>query len=94
MLYLDENFRLDSDKYNFILQEKKIVQDKDSKNYGQEVWENRAYCGHIKDVLNYIIRKKIKANMDTLKSVQEAIIATEEIFDKLLEADRKGRGNL
>ena len=50
MIRITENYRVKTaDKLNFTVQEKKINDKKDSKNYGEEYWVNipACYCGSL-----------------------------------------------
>ena len=62
MIRITENCRIKTaDKLNFTVQEKKINDKKDSKNYGEEYWVNipACYCGSLERACLRILEYKI-----------------------------------
>ena len=86
MIKLDENHRLDSDRYQFIIQKRTVVVKKEAKHLGEEFWDNVAYLPKIEDVLRYMIHKEIKENMDDVGKIVLAVQNLENKFEDLLKA--------
>lgn len=64
VLYCSNNqdYRVLTDKFNYILQVKRIVQD--GENKGNEYWENIAYSGNISSLLRSLIEEKLKVDFN------------------------------
>ena len=52
MIKIDDKFFIDADSNSYTLKEKDKIQDKKSKNYGEEVFRDRGYYVTLEGVLN------------------------------------------
>ncbi|EKQ56286.1 MULTISPECIES: hypothetical protein [unclassified Clostridium] len=73
------DYLIESDSMQFIVKEKKIVQD--GENKGKEYWVNAAYCCKFDEALRFIPNEVLRANddidiiMDKFKQIQADIKA-------------------
>lgn len=84
MLKINEKYYIDTDKCNYILLEKSIIQDEKSKNYGKEVYKNVAYYGSVNSLYAGLIEKEIKENIELLNNIDKII----QLKDELLKVVR------
>ena len=73
MIDINEKFCIDADENQFILKEKGTVQDKASKNYGEETQTTLGYFSTVEQALlcleKILLRRAIKIKNYTLKQV-------------------------
>ena len=74
MIEIDESIRIVSDSDTWIIQEKKSVQDENSKNFGKEMWQNRGYYTRLNQAFEKIYDMKLKKipNSDLKEFLEEA----------------------
>ena len=79
MININEKFCIDSDENQFILKELGTVQDKESKNYGEETQTTLGYFNTVEQALlcleKILLRRAIKVKDYTLKQAVEEIRA-------------------
>lgn len=85
MININEKFCIDADENQFILKEKGTVQDKTSKNYGEETQTTLGYFSTAEQALvcleKILLRRAIKIKDYTLKeAVDEMRAIHEDIF--------------
>ena len=81
---INEKYQVKSDTLNYIIQENKPVQDKESENYGKENWTTIAYCSSVKSCLRYLVDKEVReTELKDLKTVLEAIENLNKDIEKL-----------
>lgn len=68
-IQLNENFRITTDNYNYILQEQKLVQPKDDSKEQYYKWDDVDYYGKLEHALNSAL-EKITRDSD-IKSLEE-----------------------
>jgi hypothetical protein len=77
MININEKFCIDSDENQFILKELGTVQDKTSKNYGEETQTTLGYFSTVEQALlcieKILLRRAIKVKDYTLKQAVEEI---------------------
>ena len=59
-IQLTDDYRVRVDTYNYILQKKNIVQDKESENYGKEVWHTIGYYSSLERVVDKLVDLEIR----------------------------------
>lgn len=63
MTQVTETIFIDADDHQFVVREKKKVQEKESKKYGEEYWDNLGHFKNIENAVEYIelvlLRRKI-----------------------------------
>ena len=92
MIKITDRFYIDASSNCYILKEKKIIQDKNSKNYGQEVFEEIGYYTSIETVVMGFIKTKTrefisKSEKNSIEDLIKEIQKTNEFIEKL---DLKG----
>ena len=74
MIKLVNDLYLDADKLQFILKLRMVNQNKDSKNYGEEYFNNVGYYPNLGDLMKsaalYGIRR---SDFDTLKQIEKTL---------------------
>ena len=90
MIKINDEYYINANANCYILQRLGIIQDKDSKNYGEESRENLGYYPTLNGALNGLIkfetRKFIaKEDINTLKDLQKEINKIEGIIKKACE---------
>lgn len=86
MVNVNGKFKIDADENQFILKEIGTVQDKESKNYGEETQTTLGYYGTLEQAIlgleKILQRRAIKVKDYTLKEFVEEIRAIhEEVFN-------------
>lgn len=91
MIKIKNNFIVDSDENQFILKEIGTVQDKNSKNYGEETYTVLGYFGTLEQALwgleKILSRRAIKLKTYTLKQAIEEIRAIHEDIFKCVKGE-------
>lgn len=81
MIQIDERHRIDSDKWNWILQEKRIVDEKkDGIKTGRqkEKWMDAGYYNNLKNLILALCEKDLKeSNANTLDELKTALFHAE-----------------
>lgn len=60
MIKIDDKFFIDADSNSYTLKEKDKIQDKKSKNYGEEVFRDRGYYVTLEGVLNGYLKAQTR----------------------------------
>lgn len=87
MIKIDDKFFIDADSNCYTLKEKSIIQDKKSKNYGEEVFRDRGYYVTLEGVLNGYLkaqtREFVQNNETDIKELIKEINKQTEFVKKL-----------
>ena len=87
MIKIDDNFFIDADSNSYTLKEKDKIQDKKSKNYGEEVFRDRGYYVTLEGVLNGYLkaqtREFVQNNETDVKELIKEIKKQTEFVKKL-----------
>lgn len=90
---INDDYRITSDKYQYIVQKRFIIDKEGSKNHGQVDWRNEVYLPKIEDVLEYFMDLGIKDHIEHIHMINEYFKDMSGKFKEFLDAykDRKGR---
>ncbi len=87
MIKIDDKFFIDADSNSYTLKEKDKIQDKKSKNYGEEVFRDRGYYVTLDGVLNGYLkaqtREFVQNNEADIKELIKEIKKQTEFVKKL-----------
>ena len=87
MIKIDDKFYIDADSNSYTLKEKDKIQDKKSKNYGEEVFRDRGYYVTLEGVLNGYLkaqtREFVQNNEADIKELIKEIKKQTEFVKKL-----------
>lgn len=87
MIKIDDKFFIDADSNSYTLKEKDKIQDKKSKNYGEEVFRDRGYYVTLEGVLNGYLkaqtREFVQNNKADIKELIKEIKKQTEFVKKL-----------
>lgn len=87
MIKIDDKFFIDADSNSYTLKEKDKIQDKKSKNYGEEVFRDRGYYVTLEGVLNGYLkaqtREFVQNNEADIKELITEIKKQTEFVKKL-----------
>jgi len=87
MIKIDDKFFIDADSNSYTLKEKDKIQDKKSKNYGEEVFRDRGYYVTLEGVLNGYLkaqtREFVQNNETDIKELIKEIKKQTEFVKKL-----------
>lgn len=87
MIKIDDKFFIDADSNSYTLKEKNKIQDKKSKNYGEEVFRDRGYYVTLEGVLNGYLkaqtREFVQNNEADIKELIKEIKKQTEFVKKL-----------
>ena len=87
MIKIDDKFFIDADSNSYTLKEKDKIQDKKSKNYGEEVFRDRGYYLTLEGVLNGYLkaqtREFVQNNEADIKELIKEIKKQTEFVKKL-----------
>ena len=87
MIKIDDKFFIDADSNSYTLKEKDKIQDKKSKNYGEEVFRDRGYYVTLEGVLNGYLkaqtREFVQNNETDVKELIKEIKKQTEFVKKL-----------
>ena len=87
MIKIDDKFFIDADSNSYTLKEKDKIQDKKSKNYGEEVFRDRGYYVTLEGVLNGYLkaqtREFVQNNAADIKELIKEIKKQTEFVKKL-----------
>jgi hypothetical protein len=87
MVKIDDKFFIDADSNSYTLKEKDKIQDKKSKNYGEEVFRDRGYYVTLEGVLNGYLkaqtREFVQNNEADIKELIKEIKKQTEFVKKL-----------
>lgn len=90
MIKINDKFCIDADENQFMLKELTTIQDKESKNFGEERIVTLGYYttleGAIKGLEKILIRRAIRIKDFTIKTIVDEIRAVHEDIFKVLEA--------
>lgn len=79
MLKINENYYLDSDDLQYILLKKTIVTNKESKNFGKEMFKNIGYYGTLESLKKSLLEKEIKDNIELLNNIDKVVELKNEL---------------
>lgn len=87
MIKINENYYINAVPTCYILQKNGIIQDKDSKNYGEKYQENIGYYTTLKGAINGIIKTEsrkfiAKEDINSLEDLKKEIEKLEETINK------------
>lgn len=60
MIKINERYYINANSNCYVLQEKTKIQDKESKNYGKEIYKDLGYYVTIENLLNGVLKKRNK----------------------------------
>lgn len=84
---LDEQFRIVSDEYQFILQKLKIRNDK-SKEQEKEAYKNLSYHTSLEDLLSaYFRHRVVQSTAEDLKSLVREVRGVKQYIKDLIEQE-------
>ena len=87
MVKITDKFYIDADNHCYILKEKTIVQDQNSKNYGKELYKDLGYYTSLENLLKGIskdvTRRYINKNDVGIKELTEEIKRQEKYIESL-----------
>lgn len=87
MIKIDDKFFIDADSNSYTLKEKDKIQNKKSKNYGEEVFRDRGYYVTLEGVLNGYLkaqtREFVQNNEADIKELIKEIKKQTEFVKKL-----------
>lgn len=87
MIKIDDKFFIDADSNSYTLKEKDKIQDKKSKNYGEEIFRDRGYYVTLEGVLNGYLkaqtREFVQNNEADIKELIKEIKKQTEFVKKL-----------
>lgn len=91
MIKFRDKFIIDADENNITIREYGTVQDKDSKNYGEETVTVLGYYSTLEQALlgleKILIRRSIRDKEHTLKSIVEEIRALHKELKSLIKGE-------
>ncbi|MEC1723925.1 hypothetical protein P9E34_04085 [Schinkia azotoformans] len=84
MIHIGENYRIDKDKLNWILQEKRVTDPnhhKTKSDIPEERWIDIGYFGRIEQLLNHLLNSHLlQSNVNTLEDIKTLLKQTENIL--------------
>lgn len=87
MIKIDEKFYIDADDNCYTLKEKTKVEDKKSKNYGEETWRVCGFYVNLESLLNGFLKVKtrefVSSNEKDIKDLVKEIKAQTDYIKKL-----------
>ena len=88
MIKITDRFFIDASTGCYILKEKVIVQDENSKNFGQETFKDEGYYASIEGLLNGFAKVKTrefisKSEKDSIEDLIKEIHKTNEFLENL-----------
>lgn len=92
MIKVTDRFYINSTTNCYVLQEKTIVQDTESKNYGQEAFKDLGYYTTIESCLNGILKINTREfiSKETTNSLQDLINEIKNFEEYLKNLNLKG----
>ena len=87
-IQINERYLINSDAEQFILYEKKKVEKKDSKNYGEEKLINIGYFGTLENALNFWIGREIRTS--DVEGIPEVIKLLKELRNQVKDVLGQG----
>ena len=87
MIHIEGDYYLDSDRYQFIICEKKIG--KSGKRKDQEVMDQIAFCGNLFQVKDWLMQHELRQNLEMLKNIDECIQLSQTIDKSLMGVGKK-----
>lgn len=85
---ITSDYRITSDKYQYIILKKRIIADKESENYGKEDWDSEAFLPKIEDVMRYFLERGIKDEIGSIHAIAAWVNEIESKFAEFLKAER------
>ena len=92
MVQVNKKFFIDADIHQFILKEKTTVKDKESENYGKEIYNILGYYGTmesaIKGLQKILLRREVMSKDMNLKEVVKAITRINDEVTKIFKEEK------
>jgi len=85
---ITDEYRVTSDKYQYIILKRRVVSDKDAKHYGEVFWDAEAFIPDIDGVLQFFTDKGIKDNLGDIHMINDWIKGISAKFQEFLKAYR------
>lgn len=85
-LQVNSNYRIRSDAYCLILEERHVNDDKDSENHGKEYWGNPTYHSSLSSAFRKIAWFKVLKNWPDLIKIKNEIMS---LRNDVKELDKK-----
>ena len=60
MVKINDTYYIDANSMSYILKEKVVISDKDSKNYGETIYKDVGYYGSVENLLNSLLKKETR----------------------------------
>ena len=73
MIQLNDDYRLTADKRQFIVQKRFIIEDKNSKKFGEVVWRNEAYIPSIESMIRWARNHYLYEYVQKFTNMQEVL---------------------
>ena len=87
MIKITDRFYIDSDKFQFIVLERKIA--KEGKNVGSVKYDPVAFCGNLFQLKNWIYNQEIRENIDLLNNMNKCVELSNTIDKSLMGVGKK-----
>ena len=88
MIKITDDFYIDADSKNYILRERTIIQDKESKNYGKELFKDEGYYTSLEHLLKGFLkvqtREWIQNNSGNIKDLLKEIKNQNDFIQSLI----------
>ena len=89
---ITDDYRVTSDKYQYFILKKRVVVDKESKNFGETFWDTEAYLPKIEDVMKYFLERGIKDDIGNINAIAAWVNEIESKFTEFLKVERGRKG--
>lgn len=84
MIKITDRWYLDSDRFQFIVKEKKL-----SKKDGKEYLDPVAFCGNLFQVKNWLLNQEMKDDLSLIENIDECIKLSNSIDKTLTGVGKK-----
>ena len=78
IIYVNENYRVKViDDYNYAIQKMKLIDDKNSVNYGRPEWKTKKYCSKVSQVITSLFDLNVKdkfGDIEALSNIFQEIV--------------------
>lgn len=92
MTQVTETIFIDADDHQFVVREKKKIQEKESKKYGEEYWDNLGYFKNIEMAVKYIelvlLRRKIATENMPFNKIPTVISKIHKDITKIFKEEK------
>jgi hypothetical protein len=83
-LLLNTDWRISADADNWILQKRRVVQDEESKNFGQESWVDWAYCSSLERVFTSACEHVARDKWPQITEITKEINSIRALINKFM----------